>query len=176
MEFYETRLFLFMSKKVQAAKEPENKKEKEMEFKTMKITDYEEVFALWQSCPGIGLHSDIDSKLWIGMYLARNPGISFVAVLHGQDAHATEKIVGAVLCGHDGRRGYLHHLAVAEGYRHKGIGKALLEKAFEALRNKGIRKCHTFVFCDNEEGLGFWQNSGFAERKDLKLVSKKIML
>jgi len=140
-----------------------------MEFKTMKITDYEAVYALWKDCDGIGLHSDVDSKLWVGIYLARNPSLSFVAVDNG-------KIVGAVLCGHDGRRGYLHHLAVHKDYRQKGIGTALVEKAIEQLCEKGIRKCHTFVFCDNEEGLSFWQNKGFTERKDLKVISKEMIL
>jgi ribosomal protein S18 acetylase RimI-like enzyme len=167
MEFTELRLFLFMNKKEE--KKPEDKKEKKMEFKAMKITDYEAVYSLWKSCRGIGLHSDIDSKLWIGTYLARNPGLSLIAVEKG-------KIVGAVLCGHDGRRGYLHHLAVHKDYRNKGIGKALVEKALQKLREKGIRKCHTFCFCDNEDGLTFWENSGFAERKDVKVVSKEITL
>ena len=87
-----------------------------------------------------------------------------------------KKLVAAVLCGHDGRRGYLHHLAVHKDYRNAGIATALLEKAVGKLREKGIRKCHTFCFCDNEQGLSFWQKKGFAERKDLKIISKEITL
>ncbi len=110
-----------------------------VEISEMKLEDYEEIYSLWKTTEGIGLHDYCDSKEGIANYLKRNPGLSFVA----RDG---DKIVGTVLCGHDGRRGYLHHLAVAPGHRRKGIGKALAEKVIEQLRSLGIRKCHLFVF------------------------------
>lgn len=135
----------------------------------MTICDYEQVTSLWQGCEGICLHGDVDSKYAVGLYLARNPGLSFVAV-------QGNKIIGAVLCGHDGRRGYLHHLAVAQEHRRSGIGTALVDKALEGLRQNGIRKCHGFVLDENRAALEFWQSIGWAKRDDLKVVSKSITL
>ena len=127
---------------------------------------YEAVLSLWRSAEGIGL-SDADSREAIERYLARNPGMSFVAGEKGQ-------IVGAVLCGHDGRRGYLHHLAVTPSHRRRGIGAALVQQSLAALCSAGIRKCHLFLFADNEEGLAFWQQTGWTPRPELKLISKNL--
>lgn len=140
-----------------------------MEAREITISDYEQAVSLWQGCEGICLHSDVDSEYAVGLYLARNPGLSFVA-LEGR------KIVGAVLCGHDGRRGYLHHLAVAQEHRRNGVGTALVDKALDALRQKGIRKCHGFVLNDNHDALVFGQSIGWTKRDDLKVVSKEIIL
>jgi ribosomal protein S18 acetylase RimI-like enzyme len=140
-----------------------------MEVREITITDYPAVRSLWQSCQGICLHSDVDCEYGVGLYLARNPGLSFAAVRQG-------KIIGAVLCGQDGRRGYIHHLAVAEKYRRCGIGTALVDNVIGRLRQKGIRKCNGFVFKDNIDALGFWQSIGWAQRDDLKVVSKQIIL
>ena len=140
-----------------------------MEAREIKICDYEQVTSLWQCCEGIGLHSDIDSEYGVGTYLARNSGLSFAAVRDGQ-------IIGTVLCGHDGRRGYLHHLAVVQEHRRSGVGTALVDKALGALRQKGIRKCHSFVFCENRAALEFWRTLGWAQRDDLKVVSKSIII
>ena len=119
-----------------------------MTIKEMTIADYEEAILLWQSVEGVGLHDDADSKEAIGQYLQRNPGISFVARDNG-------KLVGAVLCGYDGRRGYLHHLAVGKSYRKKGIGKALVQRIIKKLGSLDVTKCHVFVFADNLGGQKF---------------------
>lgn len=140
-----------------------------MEVREITINDYPVVHSLWRSCQGIGLHSDVDSEYGIETYLGRNPGLSFVAIEKG-------KIVGAVLCGHDGRRGYLHHLAVAPEYRQSGVAAALVRAALEKLKAKGVRKCNAFVFEDNRDAIAFWQRLGWAERDDLKVVSKEITL
>lgn len=140
-----------------------------MEARELTINDYNEVYALWHSCQGIGLHSDADNEYALRMYLSCNTGSSFVALERG-------KIVGAVLCGHDGRRGYLHHLSVCAEQRRKGIATALVERAIDCLRQKGIRKCNGFVFADNLNALQFWQTLGWATRDDLKVVSKTIIL
>jgi ribosomal protein S18 acetylase RimI-like enzyme len=82
------------------------------------------------------------------------------------------RIVGAVLCGHDGRRGYLHHLAVAPAHRHNGIGRALVEACLAKLGHIGIQKCNIFLFSDNEPGEAFWKHIGWNGRGDLKVLQK----
>jgi N-acetylglutamate synthase len=139
-----------------------------MKIEEMTINDYADVFALWQSCEGIGLHDDVDSKEGIAAYLKRNGGLSFIVRRQG-------KLVGAVLCGHDGRRGYLHHLAVDSEYRKKGIGKALVEHVMSKLEKAGIRKCHIFVFGDNVAGQKFWKRVGWNMRRDLRIMSYSVI-
>lgn len=129
----------------------------------MTINDYDEVYALWKNTPGIGL-SAADSRAKITFFLARNPGLSFVA-------RADQRIVGAILCGQDGRRGYLHHLAVHPDERKQGIGQALAERCLEALRLLGIDRCHIFVYRDNLTAQAFWTHTGWFERMELVLMS-----
>jgi len=138
-----------------------------MTITEMIIQDYPDVFTLWQNCEGIGLHGKEDSAEGISSFLQRNRGLSFIAREDG-------RIVGAVLCGHDGRRGYLHHLAIDANFRRKGIGRILVKQALSKLWMAGIRKCHIFVIADNVEGLAFWQRIGWSERTDVKLASKCI--
>ena len=128
--------------------------------------NYDEVLSLWQRCDGIGL-SDADSRQNIRKYLERNPELSFIAKGQG-------RIVGAALCGHDGRRGYLHHLAVLPEFRRRGIGKKLADRCLRALQEAGIQKCHLFVFKNNDKGLQFWKNIGWTPRRDLSIISTNI--
>jgi N-acetylglutamate synthase len=100
-------------------------------------------------------------------FLERNPGLSYVAT--DQD-----KIVATILAGHDGRRGYLHHVAVDEKYRRRGIGEALVEKALKELHDLGIQKCHLFVVERNEAALRFWKLTGWVEREELVMFSRDI--
>ena len=130
------------------------------------ISLYDEVLALWQECEGIGL-SDADSRENINKYLERNPGMSFIALSSG-------RIVGAILAGHDGRRGYIHHLAVHPDYRREGLARRLVDRSIEVLRNSGIRKCHLFIFNNNNDGLAFWKAIGWEHRSDISIVSKQI--
>lgn len=130
------------------------------------IDAYDEVLALWRECEGVGL-SDADSRENIGRYLERNPGMSFIA-------KGGEKVVGAVLCGHDGRRGYIHHLAVQPDRRRQGIGRALVERCLAALKTEGVRKCHLFIFNDNVEGIRFWKGVGWTQRADIGVMSKNL--
>lgn len=134
-------------------------------YEAMTIGDYDEVVALWESVEGIGLDDDVDTREGIESFLRRNPGLCFVARDGGV-------VVGAVLCGHDGRRGWLHHLAVANSHRRQGIGKALVEQCITALGKAGINKCNILVFADNEDGLGFWRADGWAGRDDLHFLQK----
>ncbi len=130
------------------------------------IGDYEAAFALWKASEGIGL-SEADTRENIALYLRRNPGQSFVAEEDGV-------LVGAVLCGNDGRRGFLHHLAVAASARRKGTGHALIGNALGALAAQGMRKCHVFVISANEEGKRFWRRVGWEERTTLVVMSKDV--
>lgn len=127
------------------------------------IEDYDEVFALWQKCEGVGL-SSADSRQNITAYLDRNAGMSFAA----RDG---ETIVGAILCGHDGRRGYIHHLAVQENYRRHGIGRHLVKHSLAALKEESIQKCHLLIFHENEYGIAFWQSVGWTFRQDIRVMS-----
>jgi ribosomal protein S18 acetylase RimI-like enzyme len=131
----------------------------------MTAADYDAVFALWRVTEGMGL-SEADSREGIHAYLERNPGLSLVARQGGQ-------IIGAVLCGHDGRRGFLHHLAVALPYRGQGVGRRLVETCLAKLAAVGIQRCHLFVHVDNCAGETFWRRAGWGERAELKVYSRK---
>ena len=127
---------------------------------------YDDVFALWQQCEGVGL-SDADSPEGIRAYLDRNPGMSFVATGDG-------KVVGSILAGHDGRRGYIHHLAVHPSCRRRGLGRELVDHAISVLRTAGIQKTHIFIFNGNADGIAFWKSAGWTPRTDIGVVSKSI--
>ncbi len=127
-------------------------------------SDYEEAIALWQRTEGLTLRS-ADSCEAVLQYLKRNPGSSFVA-------REQDTFVAAVLGGHDGRRGYLHHLAVAPTHRGRGIGRALAERVLTALGTQGIHKCHLMVRADNADALAFWAHIGWAQRADLVIMSR----
>jgi N-acetylglutamate synthase len=125
--------------------------------------DYEQVMALWQATEGITLR-EADSRDAILAYVARNPGLSFVA----RDGAV---VAGAVLAGTDGRRGYLQHLAVAPSHRGRGVGRALAERVVEALSAAGIAKCHLMVRQENERAKAFWEHLGWTLREDISLMS-----
>ncbi|MHC5034832.1 MAG: GNAT family N-acetyltransferase [Planctomycetota bacterium] len=132
----------------------------------MTLSDYDEVAALWESAEGVGL-SGSDSKQGVGAFLERNPGLSFVA-------RAAGELVGAVMCGHDGRRGYVHHLAVAPTARRRGIGRALVDKCLAELRSIGIQRCHLLAFSTNLSGRHFWEAVGWVARDDLIVMSTDV--
>ena len=131
-----------------------------MEIRHMQMADYDSVYSLWLSCPGMGLNDLDDSREGIARYLARNPTPCFVATEHG-------RVVGAILAGHDGRRGYIYHTAVSSQFRHKGIGSSLVNSALAALKAEGINKVALVVFSRNEAGNAFWKKLGFSAREDL---------
>lgn len=118
-----------------------------------------EVLALWRRTPGIVVRK-ADSEEAIGRYLRRNPGMSFIA-------RCGNTVVGCALAGHDGRRGYLHHVAVDPGFRRQGIGRSLVKACTEALREAGINKIHLDVLVENEEARVWWKNLGWSPRGDL---------
>lgn len=138
-----------------------------MEIKVMTIADYEEVYQLWSCVSGMGLRSLDDSKKGISIFLSRNPTTNFIAIVNDQ-------IVGVILCGHDGRRGYIYHAAVISDFRGQGIGKALLKGVYCALEHEGINKVGLVVFKSNGIGNSFWQSQEWEERTDLRYYSKAI--
>ena len=138
-----------------------------MNIRPMNLNDYEEVYSLWRNTPGMGLNNLDDSKSGIAKYLARNPKTCFVAEKNGN-------IIGVILSGHDGRRGYIHHAAVAQSEQRNGIGAALLESAMSALAEEDINKAALLVFSENEPGNAFWEKQGFAVRHDLTYRDKEI--
>ena len=132
----------------------------------MSMRDYEAVYALWGASEGVGL-GEGDTKNRIAGYLKRNPGLSFVAL-------KDRKIVGAVISGHDGRRGWIYHLAVVKEHREKGIAKALAEKCYQGLKKAGMRKCSIFVFAGNKQGKKFWRKHGWEKWDDIDVMHKEL--
>ncbi len=126
----------------------------------MTLADYEKVYSIWSSSRGMGLNNLDDSKAGIGRFLERNPNTCFVAEIDGE-------IVGAILIGNDGRRGYIYHTAVLENNQKQGIVKALVEEGIHALKEIGINKVALVVFNRNMSGNLFWEKLGFTERNDI---------
>ena len=137
-----------------------------IEYRLMSIEDYTQAYDLWIKC-GNGLNNKDDSKEGIEKYLKRNPSTSFVAV-------CDEKVVGVILCGHDGRRGIIQHACVSPDYRRSGIGKKLVDLALEALKAEGINKVLLVAFKKNEGGNKFWESQGFTLREDLNYRNKAL--
>ena len=138
----------------------------------MKITKmipeyYRDVYELWLSCKGMGLNNLDDSEQGINAFLKRNPDTCFVAC-------EGDKVVGVILAGSDGRRGYIYHTAVDPQYRKRGIAAALVETVMQAMKNIGINKVALVVFEHNEDGNKFWEKLGFIKRNDLVYRNKTI--
>jgi putative acetyltransferase len=134
--------------------------------RSFRVEDYDAVIALWRRTEGVGLNES-DTRAAIAAYLRRNPRFSFVAEKDG-------RIIGAVLCGHDGRRGCLHHLAVARRLRHRGIGRQLASACLAKLRKAGIHKCNIFIFASNTAGMKFWTHTGWSLRTELRLMQIRL--
>ncbi len=131
-----------------------------MTVREMTIEDYDEVKALWLSIKGFAIRSIDDSKEGVEKFLKRNPGISVVGIEDG-------RIVGAILCGHDGRRATLYHVCVRQEYRRRGLGKAMVVRCMEKLNEEGINKVALIAFTKNDVGNAFWKEIGWTQRLDL---------
>ena len=138
-----------------------------MSVRRMTIGDYDQLYALWLSCKGMGLNDVDDSREGIARYLNRNPDTCFVYVHEKQ-------IVGAIMAGHDGRRGYIYHTAVSPDHRRQGIGSALVKSALAALKQEGTTKVALVVFSKNADGNAFWERHGFVRREDLAYRNKAL--
>ena len=132
-----------------------------MNILPMSITHYDQLRELWLSTPSMGLNNLDDSREGIAKFIARNPRTSYVAINDNCD------MIGAIMCGHDGRRGYIYHTCVRGDRQGEGIGRALVEAALDALKAEGIHKVALVVFSRNEKGNAFWERLGFTVREDL---------
>ena len=138
-----------------------------MIIRQMVIEDYKQVYDLWIHTTGMGLNNLDDSEEGIEKFLERNPTTCFVAEQVG-------KIIGVILAGHDGRRGFIYHTTVNEEYRKQGIGKALVDHVLDALEKEGIHKVALVVFERNQLGNDFWEKQGFTGRDDIVYRNKSI--
>ncbi|NLL78889.1 MAG: GNAT family N-acetyltransferase [Clostridiales bacterium] len=129
-------------------------------IRKMTIEDYEQVYMLWKTIKGFAMRSIDDSREGVERFLKRNPDTSVVAVEDG-------RVVGAILCGHDGRRGCMYHVCVDPQYRMRGIGKSMVVFAMNALKAEGISKISLIAFTENDIGNAFWRCIGWTKREDL---------
>lgn len=136
-----------------------------MNIRKMTLDDYDSIYELWMSCKGMGLNNLDDSKEGIERFIKRNPDTCFVAVID-------DKIVGAIMVGSDGRRGYIYHTAVNLQYRRQGIATHLVDMALQSLAQLGINKVVLVVFDKNSDGNRFWEKNGFTVRNDLVYRNK----
>ncbi len=138
-----------------------------MNIRLLTPADYPKIYTLWRQTPGMGLNNLDDSPEGITRYLQRNPSTCFAAEEEGE-------LEGVILSGHDGRRGFIYHLAVAETKQRRGIGSALLQAALQALRAEGIHKAALLVMADNAAGNAFWEQLGFTTRPDLVYRNREL--
>lgn len=139
-----------------------------MIIRKMKLSDYETVYALWLSCKGMGLNDLDDSRTGIEKFLKRNPETCFVAEIN-------DKLIGVIMAGNDGRRGYIYHTAVHPDFRNQGIARTLVETVMKALKECGISKVALVVFERNQDGNVFWEKLGFTVRDDIIYRNKSIV-
>lgn len=129
-------------------------------IRVMTMEDYDAVHALWMEIHGFGIRSIDDSREGVERFVRRNPTTSMVAMID-------EKIVGAILCGHDGRRGCLYHVCVQEKFRKHGIGQQMVRACVKALQEEHINKINLIAFRKNDLGNHFWQELGWTFREDV---------
>lgn len=131
-----------------------------MELRTMVPGDYDKVYALWKSIKRFGIRSVDDSREGVEAFLKRNPTTSVVAV-------ENDEVIGSILCGYDGRYGYMYHVCVKEQYRRQGIGKQMVVFCMKALQELHINKIALIAFTSNDAGNAFWHEIGWKRREDL---------
>jgi N-acetylglutamate synthase len=136
-------------------------------FRNMKPRDYSQLIKLWKETPGIGISSS-DDKEKIKIFLKKNNRTCFVA-------EDEKEIIGTILCGNDGRRGYIYHLVVSENYRNKGIASRLVEYSLEGLKSDNIDKCHLFVYETNKNAIKYYLRKDWKQRKELIILSKDVL-
>jgi len=138
-----------------------------VEIRPFVATDCGPALELWQSIDGLGLNES-DTPEAVEAFLERNPGFSAVAAVPGG------RVVGAVLCGHNGRAGALYHLAVASSYRGLGIGSRLVEYCLAKLAAARIPRCNIFVYTENDAGNGFWLRNGWSDPTSWKVLQRRV--
>ncbi len=131
-------------------------------IREMTMDDYEKVYELWTGIQGFGIRSIDDSREGVERFLRRNPTTSVVAEQNG-------RIVGSIMCGHDGRTACFYHVCVEKSYRKHGVGYQMVRYAVQALRDEGISKVTLIAFKRNEIGNAFWRSLGWTEREDVNV-------
>lgn len=131
-------------------------------IRIMQADDYGKLYKLWCSIKGLGIRSVDDSEENIVRFIKRNPTTSFVAESNGN-------IVGALMCGHDGRRGCFYHVCVSKEYRNQGIATRMANMALDALKAEGINKVNLMAFKENQTGNKFWSGLSWKVREDVNL-------
>ena len=129
-------------------------------YRAMETEDYDQVYRLWQSIKGFGIRSLDDSREGVARFLKRNPTTSVVAEQNG-------RIVGSIMCGHDGRTGCFYHVCVARDYRKHGVGYRMVRFAVRALIEEGVSKVTLIAFKENQVGNVFWKSLGWTQREDV---------
>jgi ribosomal protein S18 acetylase RimI-like enzyme len=137
-----------------------------IDYRELHSSDFDAVLSLWKSTPGLGIRGS-DNARDFSRFLARNPSMSFAALSNGN-------IIGTILCGHDGRRGYIYHCAVSDSFRRQGIGSKLVTLSLSSLEREEIEKCTIFVFNNNAEGRDFWKQIGWERRDDLAIFQMNL--
>ena len=132
-------------------------------LRQMQAEDFDALYELWTTTPGVDV-TRADTPEGLERFLNRNPGLSFVAESGGQ-------IVGAIMCGHDGRRGFIHHLVVYTPFRRQGVASMLVTRSLNTLELIDLEKCHLFIRQDNQAGLKFWKSLEWQERIELTMAS-----
>jgi len=135
-------------------------------YSFMRIEDYDEIYKLWESIQGLNL-SNADEQDNINKYLSCNPKQSFVCKL-------SEKIIGTIMCGNDGRRAFIYHLAVLPEYRRQGIASELVHLAIDMQKQLGIDKCAVFILNDNINGKRFWSGVRFSKVQEAETMARNI--
>lgn len=128
-------------------------------IRQMTIEDHAEVYALWKRISGFGMRTVDDSYENIRRFLVRNEGLSVVAV-------EDNRIVGTILCGHDGRTGAFYHVCVDQDYRGRGICGQMADACVEALKKEHVNRVSLIAFVTNAVGNAYWQKRGWTLRED----------
>ncbi|MFG8562831.1 GNAT family N-acetyltransferase [Pseudomonas paraeruginosa] len=137
-----------------------------MQLRSVIAADHPALFALWSRTPGIRIRAEDEYPFFVA-YLERNPGLSLLVESAGV-------VIACLMAGHDGRRGYLQHLAVDPAYRRQGLARRLLDEALARLAREGIGKSHVFVLDAAEQALAFWQTqAGWQRREDIQVFSTR---
>jgi len=139
----------------------------DVRIREMVLADYDAVVALWKSTPGVDIRPVTDSRDGIERLLARNPGLSVVAV-------SGDELVGCALASHDGRRGFLQHVVVVPALRGQGLAKAMIDFCIERLREHHLGWVHLDVVVDNEVAKAFWEKAGWHPVDTLTRLSRAL--
>jgi N-acetylglutamate synthase len=134
-----------------------------MKLSKLMPSDFDKALRFWSETRGIGV-SAVDTRNLLSTFLKRNPGLSFKVV-------DNDEVVATILCAHDGKRGYLHHIAISERYAGHGLARLLTDRSLEELRRLGIAKCHLFIDSTNSEMQQYWKSNDWNEQREISIFT-----